>query len=49
MNQHFDKLNLSTALTGMTGGSDFYPFVLAGIASSGMATGASGLKSIKDR
>jgi len=33
----------------MIGGSDQTPFVLAGIPCSGMATGASGIKSMEDR
>ena len=33
----------------MNGGSDHYPFIIAGIPAGGMATGASGLKSTEDR
>eukprot|EP00128_Syssomonas_multiformis_P014166 Colp12_sorted_trinity150504_noHs@564 len=46
---HFTQRDLTFDLTGMNGGSDFYPFILAGIPSNGLATGASGLKSIAER
>ena len=36
-------------MTSMGGGSDFLPFVLAGVPASGLATGASGIKSDSDR
>jgi hypothetical protein len=40
---------LSYALTGMSGGSDFLPFNLAGIPTGGLATGASGKKTTNER
>eukprot|EP01062_Namystynia_karyoxenos_P069379 TRINITY_DN64891_c0_g1_i1.p1 TRINITY_DN64891_c0_g1~~TRINITY_DN64891_c0_g1_i1.p1 ORF type:complete len:523 (+),score=156.85 TRINITY_DN64891_c0_g1_i1:77-1645(+) len=39
----------SYAFTPMTGGSDFLPFILAGVPSSGIATGAGGVKSAEER
>eukprot|EP01064_Diplonema_japonicum_P035091 TRINITY_DN74_c0_g5_i1.p1 TRINITY_DN74_c0_g5~~TRINITY_DN74_c0_g5_i1.p1 ORF type:complete len:542 (+),score=161.43 TRINITY_DN74_c0_g5_i1:48-1628(+) len=40
---------LSHGKTSMAGGSDFLPFILAGVPSSGLATGASGLKTESSR
>eukprot|EP01060_Flectonema_neradi_P032700 TRINITY_DN5253_c0_g2_i1.p1 TRINITY_DN5253_c0_g2~~TRINITY_DN5253_c0_g2_i1.p1 ORF type:complete len:545 (+),score=99.89 TRINITY_DN5253_c0_g2_i1:51-1637(+) len=51
-NQFIDAwghMSLSYAMTAMYGGSDFLPFILAGVASSGLATGAGGLKSDSER
>ena len=33
----------------MNGGSDYYAFIYAGIPAGGIATGASGIKSMEDR
>ena len=49
LEDHFDYHELTTALTPMNGGSDHYPFVLAGIPAGGLATGASGLLTLEDR
>eukprot|EP01059_Diplonema_ambulator_P017791 TRINITY_DN29882_c0_g1_i1.p1 TRINITY_DN29882_c0_g1~~TRINITY_DN29882_c0_g1_i1.p1 ORF type:complete len:528 (+),score=201.16 TRINITY_DN29882_c0_g1_i1:44-1627(+) len=40
---------LSYAMTSMSGGSDFLPFILAGVPSSGLATGASEVKTESQR
>jgi Zn-dependent M28 family amino/carboxypeptidase len=37
------------ALTGMGGGSDYYPFIYAGIAGGGLATGAAQIKTMDQR
>lgn len=47
--RHFVQQNKKYAMTSMDGGSDFLPFILGGVPSSGLATGASGLKSADDR
>ena len=47
--REFEHKRAPFALTGMTGGSDFLPFILAGIPASGLATGASGIKSGAER
>jgi hypothetical protein len=47
--QGFSDMGLPSDLSPMTGGSDFYPFVLAGIPATGLATGAGGIKSEDER
>ena len=45
----WNHMSLSYGKTAMYGGSDFLPFILAGVASSGLATGASSVKSEDER
>jgi hypothetical protein len=45
----FEKVNVASLASPMTGGSDYYPFALAGIPAGGLATGAGGLKSMEQR
>ena len=45
----FTDMGLPSGLSPMTGGSDFYPFVLAGIPAAGLATGAGGIKTEAER
>eukprot|EP01051_Picozoa_sp_SAG22_P008408 SAG22_NODE_638_length_8262_cov_4.658826_5_plen_191_part_00 len=45
----FAEMGLPSGLSPMTGGSDFYPFVLAGIPATGLATGAGGVKTEAER
>ena len=45
----FDEHNLPWTESGIGGGSDFVPFLLAGIASGGVNTGAGGIKSPSER
>ena len=44
----FQQAALSFGKSAMGGGSDFLPFILAGVPASGLATGASGLKTNAD-
>jgi len=46
---YFKGEELPYTLTSMTGGSDYLPFIEAGIPCSGLATGASGIKTMPDR
>ncbi|KAJ9469691.1 Leucine aminopeptidase 2 [Diplonema papillatum] len=45
----FDSAALSYGLTPLTGGSDFLPFILAGVPAGGLATGAGGVKSQQEQ
>lgn len=45
----FARMGLPSVGSPMTGGSDFYPFVLAGVPASGLATGAGGIKTAAER
>eukprot|EP01061_Rhynchopus_euleeides_P045061 TRINITY_DN7973_c0_g1_i1.p2 TRINITY_DN7973_c0_g1~~TRINITY_DN7973_c0_g1_i1.p2 ORF type:complete len:544 (+),score=235.63 TRINITY_DN7973_c0_g1_i1:57-1634(+) len=45
----WEALEKPYALTVMGGGSDFLPFILAGVPASGLATGAGGLKTDAER
>ena len=47
--QGFANMGLPSDFSPMTGGSDFYPFVLAGIPASGLATGAGSIKTEAER
>jgi len=47
--EYFDSRNLTTDLTPMSGGSDYYPFVGVGIPAGGLATGASRIKDAAGR
>ena len=47
--QWFDEQNLPWTESGIGGGSDFVPFLLSGIASGGVNTGAGGIKSPSER
>jgi hypothetical protein len=47
--QAWEEAGLTFSLTGMRGGSDFLPFNLAGIPTGGLATGASGKKTMAER
>ena len=44
LESYFKSQPLPFELTAMAGGSDYLPFIEAGIPSNGLATGASGLK-----
>lgn len=45
----FDRQGIPWQLSAMTGGSDFLPFIEAGVPSSGLLTGAGGIKSQAER
>eukprot|EP01006_Ploeotia_vitrea_P030384 TRINITY_DN62833_c0_g1_i1.p1 TRINITY_DN62833_c0_g1~~TRINITY_DN62833_c0_g1_i1.p1 ORF type:complete len:527 (+),score=90.43 TRINITY_DN62833_c0_g1_i1:31-1611(+) len=47
--QYYKREGMTSDLGSMNGGSDYYPFILAGIPSGGMGTGAGSLKSVEQR
>jgi Zn-dependent M28 family amino/carboxypeptidase len=47
--QWFNKQKLPWTESGIGGGSDFVPFLISGIASGGVNTGAGGIKSVSER
>lgn len=46
---HFDRKSQAWVSESMTGGSDYLPFITAGIPAGGLASGATGVKTMADR